>query len=159
MWKITFISSLIFGLFIQPPKLSATNLPTYTVIQNNNDSILVIFNSLNENLNSCSIDLIRRFFNIQIIIRGNVEYEEIGNELIFKLLRDRTEDFICTLKLISNKNQNEIICQLKSPISDDIDLVILKEKVINLNNKKIDKETKKKVLDAISEAISKLEVP
>jgi hypothetical protein len=86
--------------------------------------------------------------------KNNVEYSEWSNELLFSLLDNQTE---LTLKTIEkeekNIEMNEILNDLNSPINDLIDI---KEILVKVDNVKMNKRFKNRIIEQLKSAESKM---
>lgn len=86
--------------------------------------------------------------------KNNVEYSEWSNELLFSLLDKQTE---LTLKTIEKEERkiemNEILNDLNSPINDLIDI---KEIIVKVDNVKMNKRFKDRIIEQLKSAESKM---
>lgn len=86
--------------------------------------------------------------------KNNVEYSEWSNELLFSLLDSQTE---LTLKTIEKEERkidiDEILNDLNSPINDLIDI---KEILVKVDNVKMNKRFKDRVIEQLKSAESKM---
>jgi len=86
--------------------------------------------------------------------KNNVEYSEWSNELLFSLLDKQTE---LTLKTIEKEERkiemNEILNDLNSPINDLIDI---KEILVKVDNVKMNKRFKNRIIEQLKSADSKM---
>ncbi len=86
--------------------------------------------------------------------KNNVEYSEWSNELLFSLLDKQTE---LTLKTIEKEERkiemNEILNVLNDPINDLIDI---KEILVKVDNVKMNKRFKNRIIEQLKSAESKM---
>ena len=86
--------------------------------------------------------------------KNNVEYSEWSNELLFSLLDKQTE---LTLKTIEKEERkiemNEILNDLNSPINDLIDI---KKILVKVDNVKMNKRFKNRIIEQLKSADSKM---
>jgi len=117
---------------------------------------IVIIDSLIDNRVKLNDQNYTMFFaNINPKCSNNVEYSEINNELIHKVLYTNPNKFVTFLGRISKKKEimDYVLEQLENPVNDGIDLTVTSE--LMEKTKMEDSITYKLVLGSIKKAIEK----
>ncbi|HFC76758.1 MAG TPA: hypothetical protein ENJ27_00845 [Candidatus Moranbacteria bacterium] len=133
--KIKFLLFLIFLPFLSLSQNSKYN-PSYCI---------EITGYISENVDSLSADSLLIFFK-QFSIKtneNNVEFSEWGNEILFKVMKNRPELFFNTLFHMSKEEQKSIEDEINSPINDGINMIKFHKE---LENCKLDQKTKQRAL-------------
>lgn len=125
-------------------------------IHNCNTSDLVVLDSLIENRKFLyDQDVAMYIMSLNPECTSNVEYSEMNNELMFKILNLDAERFISLLAHINKKSNtlDYVLNNLENPIHDGIDLKEIQNKLNNVE--KSDSLVYSKITNAIINAIGK----
>lgn len=102
--------------------------------------------------NFSEIEILNAFCALDESCSINVEFTELGNEMLFKILSHAPVTSIKILSEHSELSINHILSELESPVNDGIPLDEIRVSISKVEGYNI---MKKKILNALEEAIKK----